>query len=505
MKKSVAILAAFAVIVFCLTEMCFWTVDDILYQYFVMPVLNQYSAEPITSLGDVIQSQYNHIFSKNGRVVAHSIVQIFAALLGKHIFAICNGLVYCLLVFLILRVARVSCRNPFALLTAIGMCLLGLIEKYVPSTFVGYFYMPVIVLAWLLLLRNMRRKFSFPMAMLLFCISVITGNSHEGYTIPISAALGIFLVLYRHEWNALQVVMILGFWSGILFTALTPGSQAMHGEDFTPNYLQTPITLLCNMRCFYVMLVTLAVLRIKKMVSLRQILLDRENLFWVIAMVSMIPFSIWIFGWFGWRQLFCVELASIIITLRVLPKHALPKWVLAVLFVGVGVLYGYFVGLNTKRSDTLEEIVDLYAQSTDGVVYYDITTPQYYPENSLSPRLFYRCTFDEMNGEVIARHPGAPPMTVLPVCCRDLTAETPSQAVRMDDGACVFLNNKQHPASKFYITLTRSVGFYHGAGGRYYVDLKNELFYFDLPTHEVAVVYAPNNPFVIMLDCGIVP
>ncbi|MCF0205379.1 MAG: hypothetical protein HUK12_08875, partial [Muribaculaceae bacterium] len=369
--------------------------------------------------------------------MAHTIVQIFAALLGKHVFAICNGLVYCLLVCLIMRVARVSWRNPLALLTTIGLCLLGFVEKYVPSTFVSYFYMTALVLAWLLVLRKMQWKFSIPMALLLFVFSILVGNSHEAFSIPISVALFVFLILYRREWNAMQVVMVVGFWSGIIVTSLSPGTSRRMDKIVDFDVLSSILYFLLSVRCFYVLLATLAVLRWKKLVSIRQIICERTNLFWIIALTSLLPLSICIFGNCDWRQLFCVELASIIITLRVLPKHALPKWVLAVLFVGVGVLYGYFVGLNTKRSDTLEEIVDLYAQSTDGVVYYDITTPQYYPENSLSPRLFYRCTFDEMNGEVIARHPGAPPMTVLPTCCRDLTADTPSQAVRMDDGACV--------------------------------------------------------------------
>ena len=281
-----------------------------------------------------------------------------------------------------------------------------------------------------------------------------------------------------------------------------PGTQSKMrlGEA---NYLFYAFNIFAEVRCFYVMLVVLAVLRVKKMISIRQILRDSEILFWVITASSLLPIMAFVFKGTGWRLMYCVELASIIITLRVLPRHALPKAAVAVLLLVVGGLYVYFARFIYLRSNALEEIVDLYAQSSDGVVYYDISTPLFNPNEGFAPRLYYGGVFDEMNGEVIAQHPGAPPITVLPTCCRDLTPETPSQAIRIDDGACVFINNKQHPASKFYITLTRSVGFYHGAGGRYYINFGPEDFKFDLPYHEVTFVYVPNDPFVIMLSCGV--
>ncbi|MCF0177705.1 MAG: hypothetical protein HUJ90_03685, partial [Bacteroidales bacterium] len=442
-------------------------------------VYNAFSAEPITSLADVFRSQYNHYISYNGRAVAHTIVQIFASLLGKHIFAICNGLIYCLLVYLIMRTVRVSWRNPLALLTTIGMCMLGLVEKYLPSTFVSYFYMPALVMAWLLALKNMRMKFSIPKALIMFVFSVLAGNSHEAFSIPVTMALFVYLILYRREWNAMQIVMVAGFFMGIIIIALSPGSHGRVGNVFNASVYHSILFYFSNIRCFYLMLIVLVVLRLQKKISLRQILFDRANLFWIIVAASLLPLSTWLFGHCGWRQLFWVEIASIIIMLRVLPRHELPKWALAVLLLCVGLLYAYYVRLNNIRSATLRDIVDTYAQTTDGKVYYDITTPHYYPENSLSPRLYYHHTFKAMNGEVIARHPGAPPITVLPTCCRDLTPDKPSQAIMIDDGACVFINNKQHPASKFYITLTRSVGFYHGAGGRYYINFGPEDFKFD--------------------------
>ena len=56
---------------------------------------------PITSVKNVIISQYTHYFYVNGRSIVHTIVQLFAGILGKSAFNICNATVFALFMVMI--------------------------------------------------------------------------------------------------------------------------------------------------------------------------------------------------------------------------------------------------------------------------------------------------------------------------------------------------------------------------------------------------------------------
>ena len=67
--------------------------DDYFYK-FIFDGDNANVNMPITSLEDVMFSQYNHYFNMNGRAIVHVVVQLFSGMWGKPIFNVINSLVF---------------------------------------------------------------------------------------------------------------------------------------------------------------------------------------------------------------------------------------------------------------------------------------------------------------------------------------------------------------------------------------------------------------------------
>lgn len=95
----------------------FWTpyvADD--YSY----LLHFGTKEPIRSLKDVAQSMYIHSLKMNGRVVSHSLAQIFS-MAPKGVFNVCNAAVYAGLMYVMYRIANFGQRRNALLLGMIAM------------------------------------------------------------------------------------------------------------------------------------------------------------------------------------------------------------------------------------------------------------------------------------------------------------------------------------------------------------------------------------------------
>ena len=103
-------LMALAAVVAWLSAGVLWLGDDVDYGFFIVDsIWNSHGS--IDSVAEFFQSQANHYINVNGRFVAHALVQLFCAVLGQKVFAVCNGLVYCLFVMLLLKVAGVGLRR----------------------------------------------------------------------------------------------------------------------------------------------------------------------------------------------------------------------------------------------------------------------------------------------------------------------------------------------------------------------------------------------------------
>lgn len=95
----------------CLTP---YVADDFVYMFSFS------TKERLTSAADIIPSMYVHSLRMNGRVISHSLEQLFM-LMPKLLFNISNALVYTMAIYLLYRIANHSKKTNGVLLAAISM------------------------------------------------------------------------------------------------------------------------------------------------------------------------------------------------------------------------------------------------------------------------------------------------------------------------------------------------------------------------------------------------
>lgn len=233
-RRSSLILLFVFFYIFLFSNNALWLGDDITYGFIFSNVQPTISGEHITSFCDVIHSQRNHYFVENGRVVAHFIVQLIIPFMNKTIFAILNGLAYCLFIYLVVSMGfmlrnctKSPSSSPLIHWKAVGyvslMTIFAISLKYVPTTAM-YIWMYDLVLTFLYILLNCPSSPRW--ALLLLPFSLIVGNAHE--SINIGLAFGLFLFGLRKIKRLLfnEYIMLIGFALGLLFLALSPASQS---------------------------------------------------------------------------------------------------------------------------------------------------------------------------------------------------------------------------------------------------------------------------------------
>ena len=73
--------------------------DDVLYKC-VWTLDETEARRPIETFGDVMESQAAHRQVVNGRMVVHTVAQVFMGMVGKDVFNVLNAFMFCLLVLL---------------------------------------------------------------------------------------------------------------------------------------------------------------------------------------------------------------------------------------------------------------------------------------------------------------------------------------------------------------------------------------------------------------------
>lgn len=364
---SMTLLFIVAIIVAIFSYNCIWAGDDIFYQY-ICPsdVYTFFSDSPhIESFSDIIESQYNHYFLVNGRVVAHTLVQLYCGLWGRTAFAITNGIVYILFILGFIRLCNISI-NKFASVATITMLVMITFDtKYTPSCQIGYIWMFTLIVWWLLLFRSQKQKqISFGRCFMLFIGSIIVGNSQEALTIGLCGALILQWILQRNYFSTSQKWMIAGFSIGLAFLILAPSTflrvqnTSVYPDQFIINLLRMPI--------FWGLSLLVGCNILRKRLDLKDFY--RDNKLWVNATIILLLMNVYI-GVYANRQLFGIEFLAIIMIYKSIDKKLFIRAIpisLAILSICV---YSTKWIIITSYRDMQSEIIEKYNHSTDGSVY----------------------------------------------------------------------------------------------------------------------------------------
>lgn len=229
---KIGLLTVVGVLAFLFAFFSEWNDDAIAYSFFIPRFNEDASFAPITSLADIWNSQINHYFNSNGRFTVHFVVQLFCGLWGKIAFAFCNSLVWIFLVsnlatlpktLLSSRAERFSGRVSIGWLsTILCVIILGSLP-FTPPFQINYVWVSMMIVVWLKWFFNKKRTSAITL-ILLALFSFITGQLHEGFSIPTGGAIIAYFIAKRCRFTPRQWVMAICFGIGALSTILAPGN-----------------------------------------------------------------------------------------------------------------------------------------------------------------------------------------------------------------------------------------------------------------------------------------
>lgn len=181
---------------------------------------------PVRSLGDVLQSHLTHYSGTNGRL-ADLVPELFAGLLGKPLFNVCNALVFACMAHLVslLSTGRRSLLALTAFLAIVGTCypVPGETMLWMAGS-ANYMWAITLslALAWYLQ-RHHGQSLGWGRAVLLFIIALVAGGFNEATSLGFLAGWVLYYLFNRGALDRHAVLALTGYALGILLIFSSPG------------------------------------------------------------------------------------------------------------------------------------------------------------------------------------------------------------------------------------------------------------------------------------------
>lgn len=407
-------------VVYIMSSRALWLGDDINYRYHFK------TGQGIESVIDAFTSQVEHYKVMNGRFLAHFLVQIFIALLGKTFFSIVNACIYIVFLILIAKLSGIKLANSRFVILAALLILFSFQTKFVPSCQIGYIWMFTIVLLFIYLFLNIEKVPSRWHSTWLLPLSIIAGWTQEAIVVGISVALIIYVLSNFKKLTFNQWTMFFAFGLGAMLLCFSPGTLSrtneLHGSvDFLPPVVYGFVKFLFYLRMTYVFIGYILYLVFVKKISIMEVY--RRESFLIVSLMTLIIFNL-VVGVFGNRQLFGIELLSLILFMRCLLRYSLSTKLPVVMIAFFACWAIYSITKNTTflkyENAVYEYLLTEYRKSEDGVVYYDLSSKdvtfyETYPCDVFTP--FVLTTLSRyLNSEESTHYP----LRVYPTSCQDM-------------------------------------------------------------------------------------
>lgn len=191
--------------------------------------------EEITSIVDVLRSQYIHYFQVNGRFVPHFFIQLFDGILGKECFNVVNTLFFITYLYLMSYTLKDQC-SSFYCSTSLVLFLTFLFPGFGSNLLwmsgaCNYLWVAVFLLAFNLLLKKI--TFNTKIYPLLFIIGIFCGWTNEALVIGLAAGYFFYFLSNRKKLTTPRIILLGGFYMGAMFLVFSPGS--IHRASLSTN------------------------------------------------------------------------------------------------------------------------------------------------------------------------------------------------------------------------------------------------------------------------------
>ena len=458
--KRALVPALLAIFVFAFSLASLWLGDDIIYDYSFK------DGTQITSLEQVIPSQVAHYHVQNGRIPAHFLCQLYIPFLGQTFFALTNALVYVLWLLLVARLCQIRLDDWWMMALISCLFILGLRTKFTPTCQIGFPWMFALVTAFLLIFRRLGAtqapRWSLWHLLWAVPVSFLAGWSNEALVIGVGAALGIYVLWHLKALRLSQWVVLAAFVVGAALLCFSPASVGRVGETHASSDLMPPIVLSLAklafyLRASYLMFALVLYLLLVRKISVMK-LLESAGFYWIVWAV-MLVFNLLI-GVYGNRQLFGMEFASIIITVKYVRMFLFPEGQeerkARKLILGALVLCVLVIGMDNTRfikhfREIYRTIDAAYKDSPDGRVYYDFSAADVTADDTYPSDVFSWHALESMS----RAYGNNPALSVVPTLCRHLDQRASGNAwEQIAPGAIAIVIDKNNPPQRIGIKRT---------------------------------------------------
>ena len=193
---------------------------------------------PVRSFADLLQSHLTHYTGTNGRL-AELVPELFAGLLGKTAFNVCNALVFVLLAHLVslLATGRRSLLALSAFLAIVGTCypVPGETMLWMAGS-ANYMWAITLSLALVYALKRAQGKpLGWGKALLWLLFGFLAGGFNEATSLGFLGGLMLFYAFNHRLFDRRAVVTMMGYALGIMLIVLSPGAWNRATTDIALN------------------------------------------------------------------------------------------------------------------------------------------------------------------------------------------------------------------------------------------------------------------------------
>ena len=342
-----ALLVGFVVL---FSAVLYWTGDAVMYQFIYDDATREFTWEPIRTAGDIWRSMTDHYLSQNGRFICHVIVSAVTSFMPHWLFAISNGLILASLLWMVCRLSGVKVGSIRGVWSVTFMGWLAFDNLTDPAFYINYIWMGTIVVAWLMMfLRHPAVR--GPRLVLVALFSLIAGQAHECFALPVGLALIVYLIEMKGKLSRFDWVAGICFCVAGLTTFISPGTfhrvdHVIENKLFVPSRYDVFLSVILPLLFFYI------IVRYRK--RLKEVFSGRgsANRFWLRVLIGNLILAVVTLDGYGTRAFTIGSVAIIILVIRITPRHGL-GWVLMGFFICMAVWltwvrWRYTFGLTSK-------------------------------------------------------------------------------------------------------------------------------------------------------------
>jgi hypothetical protein len=297
--------------------------DDIAYMF----VFGE-NGHPIHSVIDCFVSQYNHYFVQHGRVPVMFLVQLFDAVLGKELYNICNGIVFCITLFLLIKYTFHK-QSVFPIILAVFLIFFfipafGDTHLWLTGS-IDYMWASTFILLFLFLFRRYSKE-TPSLHLLWICpFSLIVGMCHEAFSLSLSFGLFVYLYIERkHLFNTAALPITIAFIIGTLLLSFAPGTQRRlqlgSGIDmmyFLKRIVAGIYSLFFTLRIFWFFIILFIYACRKNRIDAKQFLMQHILVF---SAMIVSPAILFVDARYGGRINYATEVLALIMLLHLINR-----------------------------------------------------------------------------------------------------------------------------------------------------------------------------------------